>query len=64
MKYELLKLDYSYDALEPWIDAKTMEIHYGKHHQAYADKMNAVLEKYPELAEKILVEINEKLKEE
>jgi len=44
-KYELPKLPYAYDALEPHIDAKTMEIHHTKHHQAYTDKMNAALEK-------------------
>ncbi len=48
-KYELPKLNYGYDALEPYIDAKTMEIHYSKHHQAYVDKLNAALEKYPDL---------------
>src|SRR4051812_21846500 len=51
-KYELPKLTYSYEALEPYIDAKTMEIHYTKHHQAYIDKLNAVVEKYPDLKEK------------
>src|ERR1700684_4302230 len=50
MKYELPKLPYGYDALEPYIDAKTMEIHYTKHHQAYVDKLNAAVEKYPDLA--------------
>ncbi|HWA64490.1 MAG TPA: superoxide dismutase [Candidatus Paceibacterota bacterium] len=49
MKYELPKLPYAYDALEPYIDARTMEIHYTKHHQAYIDKLNAAVEKYPEL---------------
>jgi len=49
MKNELPKLNYSYDALEPYIDALTMEIHHTKHHQAYIDKLNAALEKYPEL---------------
>jgi superoxide dismutase, Fe-Mn family len=49
MKHELPKLPYGYDALEPHIDAKTMEIHYTKHHQAYVDKLNAALEKYPDL---------------
>lgn len=49
MKFELPKLNYNYDALEPYIDAKTMELHHGKHHQAYVDKLNAALEKYPEL---------------
>ena len=61
MKHELPKLDYLYDALEPWIDAKTMEIHYSKHHQAYADKMNAVLEKYPDLAKKDPIELMKNL---
>ena len=52
MKYELPKLAYSYDALEPYLDAKTMEIHHTKHHQAYIDKLTAALEKYPDLQEK------------
>ena len=51
MKYELPALGYTYNALEPYIDAVTMEIHYAKHYQAYADKMNAILEKYPALTE-------------
>ncbi|MEE8577286.1 MAG: superoxide dismutase, partial [candidate division Zixibacteria bacterium] len=42
-KHELPKLDYSYDALEPFIDAKTMEVHHSKHHQAYTDKFNAAI---------------------
>jgi superoxide dismutase, Fe-Mn family len=50
MKYSLPKLPYKFDALEPYIDAKTMEIHYTKHHQAYVDKLNLILDKYPELA--------------
>ena len=57
MKYELPKLPYDYNALEPHIDAKTMEIHHTKHHQAYIDKLNGVLEKYPDLAEKPLEEL-------
>ena len=44
MAYELPKLDYSYDALEPHIDARTMEIHHSKHHNAYISKANAALE--------------------
>jgi len=44
-KFELPKLPYSFDALEPHIDARTMEIHYTKHHQGYTDKLNAALEK-------------------
>lgn len=48
MSYTLPKLDYAYDALEPFIDARTMEIHYTKHHQAYITNLNAALEKHPE----------------
>ena len=48
MKYELPKLGYEYNALEPFIDARTMEIHYTKHHQAYINNLNAALEKHPE----------------
>jgi superoxide dismutase, Fe-Mn family len=51
MKHTLPTLPYDYAALEPYIDAKTMEIHYTKHHQAYIDKLNGVLEKYPDLQE-------------
>ena len=50
-KHYLPDLPYSSDALEPYIDAETMEIHYGKHHRAYVDKLNAALDKYPELFE-------------
>ncbi len=49
MKHTLPQLSYSYDALEPYIDTQTMEIHHTKHHQAYIDKLNGALEKYPEL---------------
>lgn len=45
----LPKLPYAYDALEPIIDAKTMEIHHTKHHQTYVDKLNEALGKHPEL---------------
>ena len=44
MSFELPKLNYAYDALEPYIDAQTMEIHYTKHHGAYTSKLNAALE--------------------
>lgn len=52
MAFELPKLPYAYDALEPHIDARTMEIHYSKHHQGYTNKLNAAIEKHPELADK------------
>ena len=44
MAYSLPQLPYAYDALEPSIDARTMEIHHTKHHQAYIDKVNAAIE--------------------
>jgi Fe-Mn family superoxide dismutase len=57
MKYELPALPYAYDALEPYIDAKTMEIHYTKHHQTYVNKLNEALDKHPEIADKSLAEL-------
>ena len=47
MKYELPKLPYEFDSLEPHIDSKTMEIHYSKHHQGYVNKLNNALENSP-----------------
>lgn len=47
MAYELPKLPYAYDALEPHIDARTMEIHHTKHHQAYINNVNKALEGTP-----------------
>ena len=44
MSFSLPQLEYSYDALEPHIDAKTMEIHHSKHHQGYTNKLNAAIE--------------------
>ncbi|MDP4001514.1 MAG: superoxide dismutase [bacterium] len=57
MVYELPKIQYGYDALEPYIDAKTMEIHHTKHHQTYVDKLNGVLEKYPDLGSMTIEEL-------
>jgi Fe-Mn family superoxide dismutase len=57
MKYTLPELPYAYDALEPYIDFMTMEIHHTKHHQAYIDNLNAALQKYPEWQHKQLEEI-------
>ncbi len=54
MAHTLPPLPYGFDALEPHIDAKTMEIHHGKHHQAYVNNLNAALEKAPELQNKSL----------
>ncbi|MBT3591244.1 MAG: superoxide dismutase [Candidatus Nitrosopelagicus sp.] len=57
-KYTLPEMPYAYDALEPHIDAQTMEIHHTKHHQKYTDGMNGALEKLsPELQEKDIQEI-------
>ncbi len=57
MKFELPKLAYGYDALEPSIDAQTMEIHYTKHHQAYLNNLNTALEKHPELFDRKIEDI-------
>ncbi len=57
MKYTLPSLSYSYNALEPYIDAQTMQIHHTKHHQAYIDNLNKALEKYPSLQEKKLEQL-------
>ena len=51
------RLPYEYDALEPFIDAKTMEVHYTKHHQTYVNKLNEALEKAPEIADRPLDEL-------
>jgi Fe-Mn family superoxide dismutase len=63
MSYKLPPLPYAYDALEPYIDAKTMEIHYTKHHQAYIDELNKLLEKHPQLQTLSLEQLLEKVKE-
>jgi len=54
MAHELPKLPYGFDALEPHIDTQTMQIHHGKHHQAYVTNLNAALDKHPELHKKSL----------
>lgn len=59
--YKLPEMKYPYDALEPIIDAKTMEIHYTKHHGAYVNGLNAALEKHPNLKlslEEMLIDLN------
>ncbi|RPI95650.1 MAG: superoxide dismutase, partial [Chloroflexi bacterium] len=62
MTFELPKLPYAVDALEPYIDAQTMTIHHDKHHQAYVTNLNAALEKHPELAGKSLEDLLSDLK--
>lgn len=61
-EFVLPPLPYPFDALEPHIDALTMEIHHGKHHQAYVNNLNAAIKDYPEIQsktiEQILREIN------
>ena len=54
MAFELPKLAYAYDALEPHIDARTMEIHHSKHHNTYVTNLNAAVEKTAELSGKSL----------
>ena len=57
MSHQLPNLSYSVDALEPHIDARTMEIHHGKHHQTYVNNLNAALESSAELASKSVDEL-------
>lgn len=63
MTHQLPALPYSYDALEPHIDALTMEIHHSRHHQAYVNNLNAALEKHPEWfshsIESLIIHLNE-----
>ena len=60
MKQTLPNLPYAYNALEPYFDEETMKIHHTKHHQAYVDKLNAALDKYPKFQDK---KVDELLKE-
>lgn len=62
MTYKLPELSYDFNALEPQIDAKTMEIHYTKHHQTYIANLNTALEKHPELEQESLTNLIENLK--
>jgi superoxide dismutase, Fe-Mn family len=57
MAHSLPPLPYSFNALEPHLDAQTMQIHHGKHHQAYVNNLNAALEKYPELQSKTVEDL-------
>ena len=60
MEYKLLPLPYDYDALEPYIDTRTMKIHYTKHHQGYVNNLNKTLQNYPNLQ---MMTVEELLKE-
>lgn len=55
--FQLPDLGYAFDALEPHIDAKTMEVHHDKHHGTYVEKLNAALEKYSDLQNKSIEEL-------
>ncbi len=57
MAFELAPLPYPADALEPHIDARTMEIHHGKHHAAYTTNLNKALENHPDLQSKTIEEL-------
>ena len=57
MAHSLPPLPYAFNALEPHIDARTMEIHHGKHHQAYVTNLNAALDKHPELHSKSIEDL-------
>lgn len=55
--FKLESLPYSFDALNPYIDAQTMELHYTKHHQGYVNNLNATIKEYSELEGKTLAEL-------
>jgi Fe-Mn family superoxide dismutase len=57
MAHQLPALPYAFDALEPHIDAQTMEIHHDRHHATYVNNLNAALEAHPELAEKSIEDL-------
>jgi Fe-Mn family superoxide dismutase len=61
MAHTLPPLPYAPEALEPHIDSQTMQIHHGKHHQAYVTNLNAAIEKAPELASWSLDDLNAKI---
>ncbi len=57
MAFQLMPLPYAYDALEPYIDTMTMQIHHDKHHAAYVNNLNAAIDKHPELGGKSVEEL-------
>lgn len=62
-RFTLSSLPFSPDALEPYIDKETMQIHHGRHHQTYVDKLNEAVASHPELSEKTLEELLQNLNE-
>jgi superoxide dismutase, Fe-Mn family len=63
MAFELPDLPYAYDALEPYIDTQTMQLHHDKHHATYVSNLNGAIEKHPELAGKSLEDLLSSLNE-
>lgn len=63
MNHQLPSLAYAYNALEPHIDALTMEIHHSRHHQAYVNNLNAALDKHPEWKDIALEDLIRRLPE-
>jgi Fe-Mn family superoxide dismutase len=63
MVFELPKLDFNYNSFEEFVDAKTMNIHYNKHHKSYIDKLNFALEKYPQFKDKNIIWLLKNLNE-
>ncbi len=61
VEFSLPDLPYPVDALEPYIDAQTMEIHHGRHHQTYVNKLNEALKKHPEISVSSVEELLRKL---
>ena len=57
MGHELIKLDFEYNSLEPYMDEETVRTHYEKHHQNYVNKLNETLQNYPDLQEKSIEEL-------
>ncbi len=57
MAFQLVPLPYAYDALEPYIDTMTMQIHHDKHHAAYVNNLNTAMDKHPELSGKTVEEL-------
>jgi superoxide dismutase len=63
MAYKLPPLRFGYDALEPYLDAETMELHHDQHHHAYVDNLNKALAPYPQLADLTIEDLLRRLDE-